>query len=85
LGALEPDAPGDFILYDEAQDADPCVAGIVLAQRGKQLIAVGDESQAIYGWRGATDAMKNWPAAHRVALTQSFRFGPAVARRPTCS
>lgn len=75
----DPVLPGDFILYDEAQDADPCIAGIVLAQKGKQLIAVGDESQAIYGWRGATDAMKNWPAAERVSLTKSFRFGPAVA------
>ena len=69
----------DFILYDEAQDADPCIAGVVLAQTGTQLIAVGDESQAIYGWRGATDAMKNWPAAHRVTLAKSFRFGPAIA------
>jgi superfamily I DNA/RNA helicase len=74
-----PVLPADFILYDEAQDADPCIAGIVLAQTGKQLIAVGDESQAIYGWRGATDAMKAWPAQHRVSLTKSFRFGPAVA------
>lgn len=74
-----PSLPGDFILYDEAQDADPCIAGIVLAQKGKQLIAVGDECQAIYGWRGATDAMRNWPAEHRVSLTKSFRFGPAVA------
>lgn len=71
--------PGEFILYDEAQDADPCIAAVVLAQQGKQLIAVGDECQAIYGWRGATDAMKNWPAKHRVSLTKSFRFGPAVA------
>ena len=77
--ALEsPKLPGDFILYDEAQDADPCVAGVVLAQNA-QLIAVGDECQAIYGWRGATDAMRNWPASRRVALTKSFRFGPAVA------
>jgi superfamily I DNA/RNA helicase len=74
-----PTLPGDFILYDEAQDADPCIAGIVLAQKGKQLIAVGDECQAIYGWRGATDAMREWPAQHRVSLTKSFRFGPAVA------
>jgi hypothetical protein len=74
-----PSIAGDFILYDEAQDADPCIAGVVLAQKGKQLIAVGDESQAIYGWRGATDAMKNWPAAHRVTLAKSFRFGPAIA------
>lgn len=75
----DPRLPGDFVLYDEAQDADPCIAGVVLAQRNMQLIAVGDESQAIYGWRGATDAMRAWPAAHRVALSKSFRFGQAVA------
>jgi superfamily I DNA/RNA helicase len=74
-----PVLPGKFALYDEAQDADPCIAGVVLAQKHMQLIAVGDECQAIYGWRGATDAMKNWPAANRVSLTKSFRFGQAVA------
>lgn len=74
-----PKLPGTFVLYDEAQDADPCIAGIILAQSHMQLIAVGDESQAIYGWRGATDAMKNWPAETRVSLTKSFRFGPAIA------
>lgn len=75
----QPQIKADFILYDEAQDADPCIAGVVLGQEGVQLIAVGDESQAIYGWRGATDAMKNWPAKHRVTLARSFRFGPAIA------
>jgi superfamily I DNA/RNA helicase len=75
----KPKLPGKFVLYDEAQDADPCIAGVVLAQKDMQLIAVGDESQAIYGWRGATDAMKTWPAQHRVKLSQSFRFGQAVA------
>ena len=35
--------------------------------------------QAIYGWRGAEDAMQSWPAQHRLVLSQSFRFGPAVA------
>lgn len=75
----DPRLPGDFVLYDEAQDADPCIAGVVLAQKHMQLIAVGDECQAIYGWRGATDAMRAWPAAHRVALTKSFRFGAAIA------
>ncbi len=74
-----PKLPGSFVLYDEAQDADPCIAGVVLAQTGMQLIAVGDECQAIYGWRGATDAMRAWPAKHRVALTKSFRFGQAIA------
>lgn len=30
-------------------------------------------------WRGAIDALKNWPAQHRLALSQSWRFGPAIA------
>lgn len=77
-GDTPPRIPGKFLLYDEAQDADPCIAAVVLAQDA-QLIAVGDECQAIYGWRGAVDAMATWPAQHRVALTKSFRFGQAIA------
>ncbi len=73
-----PTIPGDVILYDEAQDADPCILGVVLQQTA-QLIAVGDESQAIYGWRGAVDAMGDFPATQRTSLTKSFRFGPEVA------
>jgi UvrD/REP helicase N-terminal domain/UvrD-like helicase C-terminal domain len=69
----------DVILYDEAQDADPCIAGIVEAQSHAQLIAVGDSAQAIYGWRGAGDFLAKLGAAHRLVLTQSWRFGPAVA------
>lgn len=76
----KPRLPGQFILFDEAQDANPCTAGVVLDQQGKQLVAVGDRCQAIYGWRGAKDAMQTWPAKHRLFLTQSFRFGPAVAQ-----
>lgn len=34
--------------------------------------------QAINGWNGAVDAMSGWPW-HRLTLSQSFRFGPAVA------
>jgi hypothetical protein len=69
----------DVILYDEAQDADPCIAGIVAAQSHAQLIAVGDSAQAIYGWRGAGDFVAKLGAAHRLVLTQSWRFGQAVA------
>jgi len=74
-----PRLPADYILLDEAQDADPVIAAIVEAQSHAQLIAVGDQCQAIYGWRGAVDAMKNFPADVRLPLAQSFRFGPAVA------
>jgi len=74
-----PRLPADYVLLDEAQDADPVIAAIVKAQSHAQLIAVGDRCQAIYGWRGAVDAMTKFPADVRLPLAQSFRFGPAVA------
>jgi hypothetical protein len=76
-----PTIDADFIMYDEAQDAEPVMARVVEQQaaKGTQIIMVGDESQAIYGWRGAVDAISKFDADHRLALTQSFRFGAAVA------
>jgi len=72
-----PQLPGDYVLLDEAQDSNGCIAGLVDDQRA-QRIWVGDPSQAIYGWRGAVNAMKYAPGK-RLFLTQSFRFGDAVA------
>jgi AAA domain/UvrD-like helicase C-terminal domain len=74
-----PDLAADYILFDEAQDADPVILSIVLDQKNSQLVAVGDKNQAIYEWRGAVNAMDGFPAKHRLALSQSFRFGPAIA------
>jgi AAA domain len=74
-----PLAGWDVLLYDEAQDADPCIAGVVESQRHAQLIAVGDSAQAIYGWRGAGDFLARVQADHRLRLTQSWRFGAAIA------
>lgn len=69
----------DFILFDEAQDANPVIAGIVAAQSATtQTVFVGDRSQAIYGWRGAVDAMATFDGKV-LPLTQSFRFGPSIA------
>lgn len=70
----------DFILFDEAQDANPCIASVVNAQNA-QVIMVGDSNQAIYGWRGAVDAMASFDADVHLMITQSFRFGPAVAEQ----
>lgn len=76
----EPTLRADFILLDEAQDANPVIAQVVEAQDHAQKIMVGDRSQAIYGWRGAVDAMTRFdPSAQRLLLSQSFRFGSAVA------
>jgi hypothetical protein len=70
----------DAILYDEAQDANAVIAGVVTSQTC-QKIMVGDRAQAIYGWNGAVDAMTKFVAPHRLRLTKSFRFGPQVAER----
>ncbi|WP_326637318.1 AAA family ATPase [Streptosporangium sp. NBC_01755] len=72
-----PTLPAELVFLDEAQDANPLIAGVVNAQ-SSQRILVGDESQAIYGWRGAVDAMASF-SGRRLALTQSFRFGQRIA------
>jgi AAA domain/UvrD-like helicase C-terminal domain len=76
----QPELSGwDVLLYDETQDADPCISAVVARQHHAQLIAVGDSAQAIYRWRGAGDFLARIDADHRLALTQSWRFGQAVA------
>lgn len=74
-----PRIAADYILFDEAQDANPVMLDIVRQQTHAQLVFVGDSQQAIYGFTGAVNALANVPADHRTFLTQSFRFGPAVA------
>jgi hypothetical protein len=74
----DPRLPYSRIMLDEAQDADPLIASIVQSQPG-QKIMVGDSAQAIYGWRGAIDAMETFQG-DRYALTQSWRFGTLIAR-----
>jgi len=74
-----PRLPCEFVLLDEAQDANPVIADVVERQHHAQRILVGDRCQAIYGWRGAVDAMASFDADARLALSQSFRFGPAIA------
>ena len=73
----KPVIPADFILFDEAQDADPLMMGI-LSNQPNQVIYVGDAHQQIYEWRGAVNAMKRLPLPQTL-LTQSFRFGDRIA------
>ncbi|MGP4000624.1 UvrD-helicase domain-containing protein [Streptomyces sp. 8N706] len=75
----EPRIEADFLLLDEAQDTNPVVEQIFNAQRDHcQLVMVGDSAQAIYGWRGARDVMSDFDGS-QLALSQSFRFGAALA------
>jgi hypothetical protein len=67
----------DFILLDEAQDTNPVLEEVFLAQSA-QRVCVGDPAQQIYAWRDARDVMTGFPARH-LHLTRSFRFGPRIA------
>jgi superfamily I DNA/RNA helicase len=70
----------DFVLFDEAQDANPVMAAVVAAQAGHaQLGWIGDSQQQIYGFTGAINALDQIDATHTAYLTRSWRFGPTIA------
>jgi F-box protein, helicase, 18 len=70
----------DYILLDEAQDCNPLTLSLLQSQSDHtRIILIGDESQGIYAWRGARNAMKEWESPNRLTLTESFRFGPNIA------
>ena len=43
----------DTVIVDECQDTNPCQVAMIRKFVKKQIIAVGDKKQAIYGFRGA--------------------------------
>jgi hypothetical protein len=71
----------DCILVDEAQDTNSVTSAIVLKQKSVQRIWVGDPHQSIYKFRGADNALDHpeLKGSTDLFLSQSFRFGPAVA------
>lgn len=69
----------DYIVMDEAQDANPVLLDLLKQQTETQTILIGDPNQAIYAWRGAVDGLSRWKAATSLSLTESWRFGPEVA------
>lgn len=69
----------DFILFDEAQDANPVMLSIIDKQDHVRKIFCGDNWQAIYGFTNAVNAMSCMDTEHTLYLTQSWRFGDAVA------
>lgn len=73
----DPEIKTSFILFDEAQDADPVMLDI-LNKQNVQKIYVGDRHQQIYGFRGAINAMQSLQLPE-AQLTKSFRFGGRIA------
>lgn len=75
------------IMVDEFQDTNPVQWELVriLAAPLNNLCVVGDDDQAIYGWRGATPDFllgfpQAFPQAVRVTLDQNHRCPPAVVQ-----
>lgn len=68
----------DMIMVDEYQDTNPVLQALVDIQSCRKIY-VGDEHQAIYGFRGARNAMASAQADEEYVLTGSFRFGPEIA------
>lgn len=69
-----PQLPYDFILFDEAQDANKLTAHLVNMQKHCTRVYVGDPHQSIYGFRGAVNLMDELEAEENHVLTTSFRF-----------
>ncbi len=68
------------VLVDEFQDTDRLQHRFLegLSRRGARVVAVGDDDQSIYGWRGAdvTGMLrfeKVYHGAQRVTLSQNYR------------
>jgi len=74
--------PCSVLLVDECQDLDECQVDWIESQKhyGTHIFFVGDSAQCIYGFRMAksTNVMKL--DCIDTKLTQSFRFGPNIAK-----
>lgn len=80
----KPDLSLYSVIYtDESQD----VSGVMLDilennTKESKIVMVGDSFQAIYGWRGAQDAMNETLGVEweHTQLSTSFRFGDKIAK-----
>ncbi|PKN55163.1 MAG: hypothetical protein CVU56_22825, partial [Deltaproteobacteria bacterium HGW-Deltaproteobacteria-14] len=75
----------DHLLVDEYQDINRAQHELIgaLGAGHRNVWAVGDDDQAIYGWRGSdvrylTGFTTDWPGARVVRLRQSYRSHPAI-------
>lgn len=74
-----------YILVDEYQDTNGLQAEFVdiLAAKHRNIMAVGDDFQCIYTWRGAQienilEFPKRWPGCKIVKLERNYRSVPGV-------
>src|SRR5690554_3779797 len=73
------------LMVDEFQDTNAIQYGFIrlLAGAGGQVFVVGDDDQAIYGWRGAKVEnvqrfLQDFPGAQTIRLEQNYRSTAAI-------
>lgn len=73
------------ILIDEFQDINPCQYEVIRAMAGKKqsVFAVGDDDQAIYGFRGSSPAfmqafLQDFKPAAQIVLNQNYRSNQSI-------
>jgi len=77
----------ELVIIDESQDMN--ASQLALARKsvkpGGRIVAVGDDRQAIYGWRGADSGflgrMVNELGADTLPLPRTYRCGKAIVER----
>ena len=74
-----------YVLVDEFQDTNPMQSAVIdlLVEVGQNLMAVGDDDQSIYGWRGATlanilDFKQRYKKGAEVTLIENFRSTQSI-------
>jgi ATP-dependent DNA helicase Rep len=77
----------EYLLIDEYQDTNPAQYRLLRLLTGARaaFTAVGDDDQAIYGWRGATLANleqlpRDYPALKVIKLEQNYRSSIRILR-----
>jgi ATP-dependent DNA helicase Rep len=77
----------DYLLIDEYQDTNPAQYRLLRLLTGVRgaFTAVGDDDQAIYGWRGATLANleqlpRDYPSLKVIKLEQNYRSSIRILR-----
>ncbi|MDE6676368.1 MAG: UvrD-helicase domain-containing protein, partial [Clostridia bacterium] len=70
-----------LVFVDEYQDVNPVQERILFAVADSEVFLVGDEKQAIYGFRGSRSAYfkkKREELENSLSLTYNFRSAPAI-------